>query len=47
VNSFLIAAAVTFFGLLVGEPIFFGVLRIFGFYAIVQERQCKVYVLFG
>ena len=26
---------------------FFGFVRLFGFYTIVEERQCKVYVLFG
>jgi regulator of protease activity HflC (stomatin/prohibitin superfamily) len=46
-NAFLIALAASFFGLLVGVPIFLGLLRVFGFYVIVQERQCLVYVLFG
>jgi len=31
----------------VGIPITFALLRLFGFYTIVQERMCKVYVLFG
>ena len=43
----LIAAAVTFFACFIGIPILFGVARMLGFYAIVQERRCKVYVLFG
>ena len=43
----LIAAAVTFFACFIGVPILFGVARMLGFYAIVQERRCKVYVLFG
>jgi regulator of protease activity HflC (stomatin/prohibitin superfamily) len=46
-TSFLIAAAATFFGLFVLGPICFGVARLFGLYTIVQERQCKVYMLFG
>jgi regulator of protease activity HflC (stomatin/prohibitin superfamily) len=46
-NNFLIAAVATFLGLLIGVPILFAVLRVFGFYAVVRERQCKVYVLFG
>lgn len=29
------------------EPLFLGILRLFGFYTIVQERECKVYELFG
>ena len=45
--SFLIAAAATFFGMLILVPAFFGFCRVFGVYTIVQERQCKVYVLFG
>lgn len=44
---FLIALAASFFGLFVVVPICFGLLRLFGFYTIVEERQCKVYVLFG
>ena len=28
-------------------PAFFGLIRFLGFYTIVEERQCKVYVLFG
>jgi regulator of protease activity HflC (stomatin/prohibitin superfamily) len=44
---FLISLGVTFFACLVGFPIFFGIARLFGLYAIVHERQCNVYVLFG
>ncbi|HTX22795.1 MAG TPA: SPFH domain-containing protein [Candidatus Aquilonibacter sp.] len=44
---FLIAAAATFIGLFILVPIGFGILRLFGLYTIVEERQCKVYVLFG
>ena len=29
------------------EPVLLGLARIFGLYAIVQERTCRVYVLFG
>ena len=28
-------------------PVFFGFVRLFGFYTIVEERTCKVYMLFG
>lgn len=43
----LIAAFATFFACLIGAPILFGITRMLGFYAIVQERRCKVYVLLG
>jgi len=46
-SFFLIAGAVTFFGLFILIPILFAVLRLFGFYTVVDERECKVYVLFG
>jgi regulator of protease activity HflC (stomatin/prohibitin superfamily) len=36
-----------FFFFLIGFPIFLFFVRIFGWYAIVQERTCRVYVLFG
>lgn len=45
--STLYVALVTFFGLLFGIPIFLGVLRFFGVYVIVKEKQSLVYVLFG
>jgi regulator of protease activity HflC (stomatin/prohibitin superfamily) len=45
--SFLIACGVTFAVLLVGEPILLGLARLLGFYTIVHERRCHVYVLFG
>lgn len=45
--NFLIAAAVTFVGCLIGMPILLGLARFAGLYAIVRERQCFVYVLFG
>src|SRR5580693_5924755 len=44
---FFIAAIVTFIGMFIIVPIFFGFVRLFGFYTIVEERQCKVYMLFG
>ena len=45
--TFLIAAFATFVGLFIVVPLFFGLLRAFGFYAIVEEGTCHVYVLFG
>ena len=44
---FFIAAAAMFFGMFVLVPVFFGVARMFGLCTIVEERQCKVYMLFG
>lgn len=37
----------TFIALLAIEFVLFPILRLFGFYTIVQEREAKVYVLFG
>ncbi len=41
------AALITFIGLFIAEPVIFGLCRIFGLYAVVKERTCRVYVLFG
>ncbi len=43
----LIAAVVTFFVLLLGVPVVLGMARFLGVYAVVRERQCCVFVLFG
>lgn len=43
----LISAAATFFVLFAIVPAVFWLLRFFGFYAVVEERTCYVYVLFG
>ena len=45
--NFIIAILVTFAVCFVAEPIVFWLLRIFGVYAIVEEKRCYVYVLFG
>ncbi len=45
--NFLIAAAIAFFGPFILGPIIAAFCRAFGFYTVVQERQCKVYMLFG
>jgi hypothetical protein len=47
VPPILISAVVTFFALFLVVPFLFGVLRAFGVYTSVEERQCRVYVLFG
>lgn len=44
---FLIAAVGTFVGFFILVPMLFGIAQLFGIYTIVEERQCKVYVLFG
>jgi regulator of protease activity HflC (stomatin/prohibitin superfamily) len=45
--NFFIATGATFFGMFILLPLFLGVVRLFGLYTIVEERQCKVYMLFG
>jgi regulator of protease activity HflC (stomatin/prohibitin superfamily) len=47
VINLLIAAAATFVGLFILVPLLLALCRLFGLYTIVQERQCKVYMLFG
>jgi regulator of protease activity HflC (stomatin/prohibitin superfamily) len=47
VAHFFMAVIITFIGLLILVPVFFGIVRLFGLYTIVEERQCKVYMLFG
>jgi regulator of protease activity HflC (stomatin/prohibitin superfamily) len=44
---FFIVLVATFIGLFIIFPIFFGIARLLGLYTIVEERQCKVYMLFG
>ena len=43
----LIIAIITFLGFLIGVPILLWIVRMSGAYAIVRERRCHVYVLFG
>lgn len=43
----MINALITFLGFLIGMPIVLGLVRMLGAYAIVRERRCHVYVLFG
>jgi len=45
--NFIIAVFATFFALFIIVPMFFGLVRAFGFYTIVEEGRCHVYVLFG
>lgn len=43
----LTTSIITFFALIIGMPIIFGFARLFGLYAIIQERECYVYMWFG
>ncbi len=43
----LTAALFAFIGAFVAEPVLLALARIFGIYAIVEERTCRVYMLFG
>src|SRR5262249_55634190 len=45
--SVLVATFVTFLAMFFIVPFFLMFTRIFGLYAIVDERTCRVYVLFG
>jgi regulator of protease activity HflC (stomatin/prohibitin superfamily) len=45
--NFFIAFGITFFGLFIFVPVLFGIARIFGLYAVVEEGTSHVYVLFG
>ena len=45
--TFLIAFISTVIGCSILVPLLLAFLRLFGFYTIVEERQCKVYMLFG
>jgi regulator of protease activity HflC (stomatin/prohibitin superfamily) len=45
--SFIAAFISTFIGMFIIVPIIFGFMRAFGFYTIVEEGRCHVYVLFG
>ncbi|HEX4047984.1 MAG TPA: SPFH/Band 7/PHB domain protein, partial [Elusimicrobiota bacterium] len=46
-GGFFVAAMATFLGCFIGVPVLFGLLRLLGFYVIVNEGTSKVYVLFG
>ncbi|HXU30070.1 MAG TPA: SPFH domain-containing protein [Thermoanaerobaculia bacterium] len=45
--SFFAAAAITFVAMMFLMPFFLFLVRVLGLYAIVYERTCRVYVLFG
>ena len=45
--NLLIVFLISFFSFFIVVPLFFSVLRLLGFYAVVNERTCHVYTLFG
>ncbi len=45
--DFLMAAVISFLVFFIGMPVILTAARILGLYAIVEERSCRVYVLFG
>ena len=47
VVSILLVALIVFAGAFIAEPVFLALSRIFGIYAVVQERTARVYMLFG
>jgi len=47
ISPFYISAIAAFFLSFILMPVFFGILRQLGLYVTVQERFCRVYVLFG
>ena len=42
-----VSAFVVFVGCFIAVPTLLGIMRFLGFYVVVEERQCLVYVLFG
>jgi len=47
ISALLVTSFVVFVGCFIAVPTILAILRFFGFYIIVEERQCLVYVLFG
>jgi regulator of protease activity HflC (stomatin/prohibitin superfamily) len=43
----LITALITLLAAMIGEPFLLGLCRVFGIYAVVEERTARVYMLFG
>ncbi len=46
-TNLLAAALIVFIAAFICEPVLLGLARIFGIYAVVRERTCRVYMLFG
>ena len=47
IGMVLVSAFIVFIGCFIIVPTLLGILRFLGFYVVVEERQCLVYVLFG
>jgi regulator of protease activity HflC (stomatin/prohibitin superfamily) len=45
--EFFVAAGAVFFGLFILGPLVRAVARLLGLYTVIEERRCKVYMLFG
>ncbi len=45
--NFFFSALISFIAFFILVPIVLGLARVLGFYAVVQEKHCHVYVLFG
>jgi regulator of protease activity HflC (stomatin/prohibitin superfamily) len=43
----MMTALIVFVGAFIAEPVLLGLCRLFGFFAVVQERTARVYMLFG
>jgi len=47
IGTVLVSAFIVFVGCFIVVPTLLGIMRFLGFYIVVEERQCLVYVLFG
>ena len=47
IGTIFVVAFIVFIGCFIAVPTILGLLRFLGFYVIVEERQCLIYVLFG
>jgi regulator of protease activity HflC (stomatin/prohibitin superfamily) len=47
ISTFIITTIVVFIGMFIVEPLVKGLAKLFGFYAVIEEGTCHVYVLFG
>ena len=47
ITAIFVTSFIVFIGCFIALPTILGLLRFFGFYIIVEEKQCLIYVLFG
>ena len=47
IGTFIVVTIVSFFAWFIVVPVLLALVRMFGLYAIVEEGQCHVYILFG